>query len=420
MDFNIDTWSIAKLQDVFEIEEPLSIEIIGVKTKEYINRANNIYKDKERDIVIKFVNEAANKMYDFCNKKYALDIKENNIFNIKENNFDITNSDTLREQPKIETFNLNYKKGVLNPLKKQTRILNMNINSLFRKNYFKTEPCDFVYTFPSSVKNVVSMRVASFEFPNTIHTFNSKHITNELTIITYDNSGGISTNMKENVITIPDGMYALDQLVEHFNKAIFNKRPELKRVAMLYNDKQASIQFVRNKDPTNNGDSNPNHLFDIDFRISSNKNRPIQLNLGWILGYRKPYYKFSEDYTTLTNTDIDSYEGYNPEAPVNILGTPYFLLHINDFNNNTSPVYETLFQEGLITSTHVMDKIPNTGSKTIIQTNLGHNIDKVRRYYGPVDIKKLEIKLLDQYGRVIDLQKADFSFTLQCEILYYL
>ena len=33
-----------------------------------------------------------------------------------------------------------------------------------------------------------------------------------------------------------------------------------------------------------------------------------------------------------------------------------------------------------------------------------------RFYYGPVNINKLEIKLVDDFGRIVDLNNMDFSF----------
>jgi hypothetical protein len=41
-----------------------------------------------------------------------------------------------------------------------------------------------------------------------------------------------------------------------------------------------------------------------------------------------------------------------------------------------------------------------------------------RQYYGPVDIKKLQIKVLDEYGDVVDFNTMDWSFTLQLDLLY--
>ena len=407
MNLNIESLNIDELKDFFEIKGAINNQIIRLKINEYIDKANLLYTGQDKKTVIDFINKAEVKMTDYCNSiNNSLHINDKRLQNTIDENF------------KLDTFNLNYKKGTFNPLKKQTRILNLVINSIFRKNYHNTESTNFIYTLPASLKNVVSMKVASIELPNTVPAFNNKDITNEFTIITYTNNIGIKTDIEEHIIQMPTGMYSLDQIIEYLNESIFSQKTKLKRVGINFYDYTGSVHFVRNKD-SGTGDTNPDHHFDIDFRISSNKNRPIQLNMGWLLGYRKPYYKYSEDYTQINNVDIhNSYNGFIPEAPINIFGTPYFFLHINDFNNNTSPVYETTFQEGLISSTHIMDKIQNTGAKTIVQTNLSHNIDKIRRYYGPVNIDKLEIKLLDQYGRVINLLKSDFSFTLQIEILY--
>ena len=41
-----------------------------------------------------------------------------------------------------------------------------------------------------------------------------------------------------------------------------------------------------------------------------------------------------------------------------------------------------------------------------------------RSYFGPVDIMKLRIRLLDEFGREIDLNNGDFSFTIRVEQLY--
>jgi hypothetical protein len=40
-----------------------------------------------------------------------------------------------------------------------------------------------------------------------------------------------------------------------------------------------------------------------------------------------------------------------------------------------------------------------------------------RKYFGPVNIKKLSVKLMNDRGDVIDLNGTNWSFTLICEIL---
>ena len=43
---------------------------------------------------------------------------------------------------------------------------------------------------------------------------------------------------------------------------------------------------------------------------------------------------------------------------------------------------------------------------------------KKREYFGPVDIQKLHIQILDPYGRVLNLNNMDISFSLHSACLY--
>jgi hypothetical protein len=54
----------------------------------------------------------------------------------------------------------------------------------------------------------------------------------------------------------------------------------------------------------------------------------------------------------------------------------------------------------------------------VINETDGSSLTKTRRYNGPVNIKKIHVRLLDRFGDVIDLNNMDYSFTLELEILY--
>ena len=47
------------------------------------------------------------------------------------------------------------------------------------------------------------------------------------------------------------------------------------------------------------------------------------------------------------------------------------------------------------------------------------NSDKItkRQYFGPVNIDKLHITLIDEYGITMDLNYNDFSFALEFDVL---
>ena len=54
----------------------------------------------------------------------------------------------------------------------------------------------------------------------------------------------------------------------------------------------------------------------------------------------------------------------------------------------------------------------------IIDENDGCSLIKTRTYNGPVNIRKFNVRVLDKFGEIIDLNNMDYSFTLELEILY--
>jgi hypothetical protein len=53
----------------------------------------------------------------------------------------------------------------------------------------------------------------------------------------------------------------------------------------------------------------------------------------------------------------------------------------------------------------------------LLQNNLNVVVLK-REYFGPVTIQKLTIQLLDEFGRIVDLNYMDFSFSMLITIAY--
>ena len=60
----------------------------------------------------------------------------------------------------------------------------------------------------------------------------------------------------------------------------------------------------------------------------------------------------------------------------------------------------------------------NNGKLSLIINDNNNNLAKIRRYNGPINLSKLQIKLLDQFGSVINLNNMDFSLTIEMQILY--
>ena len=191
--------------------------------------------------------------------------------------------------------------------------------------------------------------------------------------------------------------------------------------------------------------------FNLNFADVVIPNRAPFLNLGWLLGYRKLYYSFfkkpdpnpgpcDEDFfdysykSQCTDGYLSNYIdistnvldiGFNPEAIANLLGTLYFLLEVNDYNKNQSEVFrsntelkfnlETKFSYSVF---NVLARIPNSAEHfNLIFEASSHKIFKTRRYFGPVRLSKLKIRLLDENGVVINLNNTDIVINLEIESL---
>ena len=127
--------------------------------------------------------------------------------------------------------------------------------------------------------------------------------------------------------------------------------------------------------------------------------------MGWLLGFRLGTYIGIQDCIV-------------SEGLFDAGGDRYIYVCINDFqyNNNNSNI--VCFDKSILNE-DVIAKIPMINGKLSLIVNDNNQVlAKLRRYNGPVNLSRLQIKILDKFGTVIDLNNMDFSFTLEMEILY--
>ena len=54
----------------------------------------------------------------------------------------------------------------------------------------------------------------------------------------------------------------------------------------------------------------------------------------------------------------------------------------------------------------------------ILHQNNLNIVTTPREYFGPVNLSAMNIQLLDEYGRIVDLSNMDFSFCLNLSVVY--
>lgn len=150
--------------------------------------------------------------------------------------------------------------------------------------------------------------------------------------------------------------------------------------------------------------------FNVDGNGNLDTNANIQSKLGWTLGFRGAEYILADEPTTSIPISAVS------EGVPFLSGTRYAFLSINDYQNNARPSFLVAYGDSTKTD-NIMARINLSYGQNLHQRDSGftHNSNRTREYFGPVDIQRLTIELKDEFGRVIDLNNMDWSFTLAFE-----
>ena len=137
---------------------------------------------------------------------------------------------------------------------------------------------------------------------------------------------------------------------------------------------------------------------------NDDRQTPLPLKLGWLMGYRVGYYENSFQYVS--------------EGIVHLLGPRYIYLVIDDFNNNVNDGFYGAFTSSILNK-NILARISLQGSIfSVLSQNNFNLLTTPRQYFGPVDIQKLQVQLLDEYGRILDLNNMDYSFCLSFQTVY--
>lgn len=107
-----------------------------------------------------------------------------------------------------------------------------------------------------------------------------------------------------------------------------------------------------------------------------------------------------------------------PSAPRTLTQSQIYTINEINKNRNTN----TNYRAKAPTSTDILAVIPVKTSGTSIGTLLvefsGSLQDNIRTYFGPVNIERMKVKLLDDKGNILNLNGADWCVTLICDCLY--
>jgi hypothetical protein len=384
---------IIVIKDLLDNDYISDNEILSLMNKIYtIDKKENIAKISEIELLNKIKNNEV--------------IEKIPLNNLNEPNYNVDKMDYILKNNKNTVFNVAVNEvspGELNSIKRITQLLNLNINSCFRNNYYQSNPTDFLYNLPIEIKNVLSMRLVSIEIPNSWYLFSCRKKNNIFYVIVNDKN---KKTYKEYPIEINEGNYDYESFEHYLNTTYFYESGidyPLSKIKFSINPHSLKSRFEIIEDDDNIDKCLcGNNSFDIKFSPDINQN--MINTAGWILGFRLSNY-----------LDI---ENIVSEGLFDAGGDRYVYLSITDFqyNNNNSNI--VCFDKNILNE-DIIAKIPmKNGKLSLIINDNSNNLAKIRRYNGPINLSKIQIKLLDQFGSVIDLNNMDFSMAIELEILY--
>ena len=417
-DLNIQNYTIKELEDLFELPKNYDesiIEIQETKLRQNIMIDRSIVAPTKTN-TLEFINKVKQSLVENIQKNLhsntnVAKLAKNweNIYNTNKTlqGSDIVNAGSTniiqREvTPYGQSSPSEFYQGTINPLNKRILRQNINIDTRFRDNYYTTSASNFHVDLPLRLTNVVSLQLSALELPTTFYAI-SQVFANNFFVIEIPGENNL-------VITIPDGNYDYLGLQTYINNFL----------STANNSNYNTIQFLADANtPAGSGDTGGSgrmvvgsttgtQEFSINFLTdrygSEDRLTPLPLKLGWLMGFRNGYY---ENNTT-----------YVSEGLINLVGLRYIYLVVDDFNNSVLDGFYGAFTSSILNK-NILARISLQGSVFNFMSKDNLNlISTPRQYFGPVDIQKLQIQLLDEYGRILNLNNMDYSFCLTFQTIY--
>jgi hypothetical protein len=417
-DLNINNYTKKELEDIFELPSNYDESIVEMQETKL---RQNIIGDKDvlsitKTNTLHFLNQIKKILIDNIKNKNPI----NDIEKLSKNYKFVYNLDkSLHKSEIIEAGNTNiikqpptpygqsmpseFYQGIINPLSKRILRQNINIDTRFRENYYATKSSNFHVDLPLRLTQVVSLQLSALELPSTFYVI-SQVFGNNYFVLEIDSEPSGSL-----IVTIPDGNYDYLALQTYINNFLSTAPGNYQNIQFL-----ADINTPSGLGPSGGsgkmvvGSKTGLQQFSINFLTdkygNDDKQTPLPLKLGWLLGFRQGYYENSLTYVS--------------EGIINLLGPRYIYLVIDDYNNSVNDGFYGAFTSSILNK-NILARISLQGSVFNYLSKDNFNlITTPRQYFGPVDIQKLQVQLLDEYGRVLDLNNMDYSFCITFQTIY--
>jgi hypothetical protein len=451
-DLDINNYTIDDLMKFLKLENTFSLEELAKKEYELatsiLSVDNKQYNPKMKFDIINFIKLAKDLLISFKNDM------ENNK-EIKRNIERFVNKDKdprvgkiinpLSEHPTLE--NTIIPKESINGYNYDVMTSVYVFNTVARNEFYTTTASSSTYDLPVKWKNVISISLSAATIPNVMYAFNFEEGTDQI-YIEEDNTG-IS-----GIVTIPAGNYSPFEfqfgpgnfilpeasfpkaLTDAINNQLntFSGVPPVGRFTVtidisnrkttITNSTNTFTMITTGKDAYNDPNQvqknpaqasclNPfsNRVF-IDYGVNPPKREDLPVidyvsTMGYLMGFRNIVYGGLNSYTS--------------ESIFNNTYSNYLYFCLDDYTGS-QPLTNTYgMGNGTFLKENILGVIPiNSNLFSPTFDSNANFIYKKREYFGPVDISRITVKLVNQKGNLVNLHNSNFNFALQVKSIYNL
>jgi hypothetical protein len=322
----------------------------------------------------------------------------------------------------VHTMPSEFQVGNLNPLHTRITTKCLTIDTRFRENYYTTMSSDINIQLPQKISKVVSMQLASMEIPLTFYGITDFYGNNYLNLeVVYQDTSLNQTITKTRTTTIPDGNYGGQDLVCVLNNlhapmnsagtGLANPRDIWSYIYFALDISEAGSGSGKIWIKSNMTDASNQKMQIQNVKLDCTRNAQgivdngdLSCKLSWLMGFTQRIYSGNTYYIA--------------EAIVEPNPIRYIYLVVDDFNNSVNNHFISAYSSG-VNNPNILARISIRGGYFCLIMDNDLNITtEPRRYFGPVDIQKLRVQLMDDRGRILDMNSSNYSFCLNFKTLY--
>ena len=398
---NIDSYNLEELKSLFHVEPSgliNSVSLHEILEERYQNMLNSINQNHQMDSMQK------KQSNDFL---FQAKMKLENLLTPQ-----ISNT-VFQDSKKVDSIPWNVAGNSSNPSTKKIARL-VSIDSKYRDN-FENEPVqtnNFQVSFANRFNKVESMEILEFTAPTSIKIIgdsmknNYFHVrvgSSDLIKVTIDDFYRIERNIlssednKKFIAQLNNKLSALSlefKFNEEISSIIDHIDTMMDRTLYVVNNTGSEVKLYFNQTPS--GAQDPNCI--------------LFKTLGHMLGFRHH------------EVSIENGTTYITPAALDLISFKYAYLIVDDFQSNgeTNIVAENVYS---VPCAQNMKFGGNILAKVNYKNDANYNVSNriittPRMYYGNVDVAKLRVTLVNEFGDLVDTHGAEWAFTLKFNCSY--